>query len=214
MTWIVYVLRDPRDRRIRYVGWTSKPQARRLREHVYDARRGLQCHRAKWIRVLLALGLAPTIYVIERGAGDAWQVRERHWIARCRSIGCDLTNATDGGDGVVNPTADVRERIAAAQRARFADTAAWARASAGQLRRYSDATQRAAASAAQLLRFADPLERQAISRGRSGLGAKLTPAQVREIRGTKMTGADLARRFAVSQQTICDVRAGRRWKHV
>jgi hypothetical protein len=38
------------------------------------------------------------------------------WIEKYRSMGAELTNHTDGGGGIVNPTQDTRERIGAAKR--------------------------------------------------------------------------------------------------
>lgn len=39
---------------------------------------------------------------------------EQQWIARARQHGHDLTNATDGGEGWINPTLDVRLRLSVA----------------------------------------------------------------------------------------------------
>lgn len=39
--------------------------------------------------------------VLEEATSHNWQERERFWILYFRSIGTRLTNATDGGDGVV-----------------------------------------------------------------------------------------------------------------
>lgn len=53
-------------------------------------------------------------------------------------------------------------------------------------------------------------------RGSSGENRSktLTEADVREIRASSETGANLARRYNLSQQTICDIRMRRSWKNV
>lgn len=99
-TWFVYLLRDPRDNAIRYVGWTLLAPDERLREHLRERQRNNRHHRARWIKCLARLQLAPTIHVVQRGRGDGWADAERKWIARCRADGCDLVNGTDGGEGV------------------------------------------------------------------------------------------------------------------
>lgn len=49
---------------------------------------------------------------------------------------------------------------------------------------------------------------------RQGVSDKLTPGNIREIRASSETGKALAERFGVTQQTICDIRKKRSWKHV
>lgn len=41
-----------------------------------------------------------------------WKAREAYWIASLGAAGNRLTNSTDGGDGLINPSKDVRKRIA------------------------------------------------------------------------------------------------------
>ena len=49
-------------------------------------------------------------------------------------------------------------------------------------------------------------------RGEQHPSALLTQQQADEIRTSSERGVDLARRYGVSQQTVCDIRAGRRWR--
>lgn len=51
-------------------------------------------------------------------------------------------------------------------------------------------------------------------RGETQWQARLTADDVRTIRASKESGKELARRFGVSPQTICDIRKGRKWQHV
>jgi hypothetical protein len=100
MNWIVYTLKNPRTREIRYVGWTSKTPEKRLGSHITCAKRApQQNHRHKWVMSLVSIGLIPVIEVVECGAGDGWADAERRWIAYYRAAGARLVNGTDGGDG-------------------------------------------------------------------------------------------------------------------
>lgn len=49
-----------------------------------------------------------------------------------------------------------------------------------------------------------------VGKGRSHRGFKLSDESVELIKGSSESGAALARTFGVSQQTICDIRKGRR----
>lgn len=94
--WYIYVLKDPRDGEVRYVGFTIDIK-RRYRNHITSSQRE-KTYKANWIRSVLRAGFKPALEIIESGYGD-WQEREAHWIEYYRSIGARLTNATNGGDG-------------------------------------------------------------------------------------------------------------------
>jgi hypothetical protein len=103
MNWIVYTLKNPRvPDHVRYVGKTLKSPRARLLKHIntaVKARRPIRSQR--WILSLVSIGLVPVIEVIESGCGEGYQDAERHWIAYYRALGHDLTNTTDGGEGIV-----------------------------------------------------------------------------------------------------------------
>jgi hypothetical protein len=104
----IYGLVCPLAEAIRYIGKTNNLRMR-LRGHVNDARAGkYRHHTANWIRGLDALGLSPSIVLLEEVAGD-WGEAERRWIAKGRSEGWPLTNSTTGGDGAPEPTPEVAE---------------------------------------------------------------------------------------------------------
>lgn len=108
----VYVLLDPRDGAVRYVGVTTRGLALRLAGHISAARRREKSPVRSWIKGLLACGLRPVISMIESvPAGDGWRAAERAWIAHYRTVGAHLTNLTDGGDGASGwvPTSEYRE---------------------------------------------------------------------------------------------------------
>jgi hypothetical protein len=97
---IVYGLLDPRTGSLRYVGKTHRTAHRRLRRHLAECYLRGDSHKERWLRALLRLGLEPSIIEIERcETADDLVEAERFHIAYARSSGCDLVNATDGGDG-------------------------------------------------------------------------------------------------------------------
>lgn len=95
----IYVLIDPRDGEIRYVGWTSYSLNDRLAAHMVDHRS--TCHRVRWVSLLKRLSLRPIIRRVQFVPISQVHVAERYWIAFHRSIGCRLTNSTDGGEGTL-----------------------------------------------------------------------------------------------------------------
>ena len=98
--WYIYVLRDPRNDEVRYVGFTTDV-GKRFRVHISEATRGIaKSHKNNWIRSLLNLDLQPVMKVIERGIGE-WQSVEMYWIRHYRMQGARLTNSTDGGEGTL-----------------------------------------------------------------------------------------------------------------
>lgn len=52
------------------------------------------------------------------------------------------------------------------------------------------------------------------SKGEKHGCAKLTDELVRDIRSSKESGVELARRLSITQTTICDIRKRRTWKHI
>ena len=114
MTFI-YALRDPDDQTIRYVGKADSLE-KRLQCHLRES--SLKYHTRKncWIKSLLSQSKKPVITILEIVNDAEWQARERYWIAILQEQGANLTNGTRGGDGLCNPSIDVRERIAAGHR--------------------------------------------------------------------------------------------------
>lgn len=110
----IYVLVDPRDGAIRYVGKTSKPLDVRLRGHISEARKG--SHRGHWILLLKSLGLVPIIRLVTEVEGDGAQ--EEIAQIRAHRASHNLTNGTDGGEGLLNPTPEVRAKMSYAAKTR------------------------------------------------------------------------------------------------
>ena len=161
----VYVLIDPRTNEIRYVGKTSKSLGYRLGNHMKSYERN---HRGNWISELRRLDLEPRIELVQEVPDDFWQEAERYWISYYRAIGCDLTNATDGGEGSSGGThvvtVTMREAVANANRKRVHSIATRAKLSAASQRRTWTLEQRAAVSARQLGRPKSDAHREGMRR--------------------------------------------------
>lgn len=168
--FIVYGLVDPRTGDLRYVGKSSIGM-KRPREHQIACGRKAKTHNAKWLRELWADGeRVPMVLVLEECDSDAQVLaREIVLIALFREAGFNLTNITDGGDGVsghkMSPetrarmsalwTPERRAKQSAALKARYEDPEARARTGAAVSKAKSTPEGRARASAAGARVLAD-----------------------------------------------------------
>lgn len=92
----IYILTDQMNN-VRYVGKTVQPLQERLCAHIYESRGSNKRHKSNWIRTLIKTGSKPLISLIEEVDGDGCK-EETKWITHYKSIGVDLTNATEGGE--------------------------------------------------------------------------------------------------------------------
>jgi hypothetical protein len=93
----IYILIDPRDNKVRYVGKANNV-SQRYQAHLNKARKH-QIHKASWIKQLKELNLRPILEVIDIVPIDEWIFWETYWIAQFKAWGFDLINYTSGGDG-------------------------------------------------------------------------------------------------------------------
>jgi hypothetical protein len=117
---VIYLLTCPDTGDVRYVGKTQSGLDVRLSGHLTEAGRYHLGHRGHWLRRLIAEGKKPGIRVdVEIGEGEDWQSIERQRIAHYRALGCRLVNGTEGGEGLHEPSPEVRARMsrAASERA-------------------------------------------------------------------------------------------------
>ena len=107
----IYALLDPRTDEVRYIGKTEQKLGYRLTQHLRRAtKEDTNRHVLNWLRQLLAEGLMPEISILERVNDDEdWREREQAWIAHAREVGWPITNETDGGEGILNPSAKVKQ---------------------------------------------------------------------------------------------------------
>jgi len=114
---VIYALVDPRTNAVRYVGKADNLTTRAI-AHVNDR---ANTRKARWIQSLVTAGLRPRVVTLQTVEDVAWQAAERRWIALLRKAGCDLTNHTDGGEGLCNPSAETREKLRQLRIAEWAD---------------------------------------------------------------------------------------------
>lgn len=102
---------------VRYVGKTSQPLISRLGNHLYDAKRGVRRHLYSWVRSLIKKGPGPTIHLISEVDGNGEEA-EMFFICWYRMLGAKLVNATDGGEGMPNPSEETRKKLSLAHKGR------------------------------------------------------------------------------------------------
>ena len=191
----IYVLIDPRDNEIRYVGKTERKLPVRLRDHIKESRSGKRSSwRNYWIAKLLRLGYQPSIQLVQAVPKTIWRSAEAYWIQYYWSIGCRLTNGTTGGDGHDHFTEVTRAKMADAAIRKFQDPAIKAKYLGNQnsLGRVLSDSERAKTTARNFARYGLPWERLADDYERLGTCEKVAaeygcnPESVR--RALKRTG--------------------------
>jgi hypothetical protein len=120
-THLIYALIDPDTEAPRYIGKSTQGLAR-PRQHFSRWSLRANTHKNSWLKKVLAAGRTVEIQVIEEFPEDCGAERlssaERFWIENYRWLGCDLTNATDGGEGTKGlvRTPEHRAKLAAAHK--------------------------------------------------------------------------------------------------
>lgn len=110
-TCTVYALASSKDGIVRYVGQTTGAVSKRLRKHVYHAvKNGRSTHRDCWMRKVVSGGFKVIATVLQDEA--VWDVTEMWWIDELSRRGAKLVNSTAGGEGTINPTDELRAKIA------------------------------------------------------------------------------------------------------
>lgn len=93
----IYILKDPRNNEIRYVGKANNP-FERYRNHNNQGR-DKNTHKRNWINELRKDNLKPILEIIDTVPIDKWKEYEKFYIKKYINDGYDLVNYTDGGDG-------------------------------------------------------------------------------------------------------------------
>lgn len=104
----VYVLKDPITLDIRYVGYTGQLLSKRLSAHIQDCKKIKNSHRVNWIRNLLNKEKQPIIELVkDKLTHEDAIILEISLISKITN----LVNGTIGGDGIPNPSQEIREKI-------------------------------------------------------------------------------------------------------
>lgn len=227
MTTIIYALIDPMTREIRYVGKTSKGVIVRLKKHMNVAKHNDGSHLLHWLRELDDNGMTPATKILETvKRGDSWQERERYWIAYGRESGWPLTNATDGGDGLVNPSEKTRQKLSDAARGKRYATGKRSDAFSKRMAQVAKETKNAlghTVSEKSKVQISKNLKAYFANGGDRVQGercgnSKLTESDVIEIRRQYVNGGTshrkLAAEYSVSHSCIRDAITGRNWVHL
>lgn len=106
-TTFIYILIDPRNDQIRYVGKSNTP-GKRFLTHLCDKRKS---HVTAWIKQLLEKGLKPNQEIIDEISVNEWQFWEQHYISLYRSWGFNLTNHSLGGFGSISVSLETRQKM-------------------------------------------------------------------------------------------------------
>ena len=104
----IYVLIDPRDNEVRYVGKTAYPKAR-IRNHIVESVTLNRNHRHHWINDLLKNGLKPKLDIVCQTTNKEASNKEIRLIKAYKRF-YKLTNATLGGDGSLGVGASDKNR--------------------------------------------------------------------------------------------------------
>lgn len=116
MKTFIYILLDPRDNQVKYVGKTINPQ-RRYSQHRYEATH-TKSYKNNWFLSLLLIGIDPQMVVIDECDKDEWEFFEQWYIDVFKAWGFKLTNLTNGGKGVAGYVCSKEERMIRSERAK------------------------------------------------------------------------------------------------
>ena len=113
----IYTLTDPITNQVRYVGKTTCKLKTRLNAH-FD--KNSNTHKNNWLRSLKNKDLKPIIEILDSTYDHNWKWLEIYWIEQFRVWGFDLTNLTEGGEGMLGyyHTNESKEKISKAHKGR------------------------------------------------------------------------------------------------
>ena len=93
----IYILSDPRNGLVRYIGKTNDPDMR-FKAHL-NSSRDKNTHKRNWINNIKNEGMKPDFDIIDEVPIDEWQYWEKFYISLFKCWGFNLLNYTSGGDG-------------------------------------------------------------------------------------------------------------------
>jgi group I intron endonuclease len=120
---IVYGLYDPRTSALRYIGKSESGESRLLRHLNPKTLNTEKTHKSNWIKSLIKLGLKPYLQVLYTASEfEDLSKLEISFIAKHKASGDNLTNQTNGGEGMLgfSPTEETRKKISSSKLGIFA----------------------------------------------------------------------------------------------
>ncbi len=93
----IYVLSDPRNDQVRYVGKANNPKDRYINH--FNSTRDKNTHKRNWINSVRKDGLRPELIIIDEVPKSEWVYWEKFYISLFKTWGFSLVNYTEGGDG-------------------------------------------------------------------------------------------------------------------
>ena len=122
-SWVIYGLKSNNSGGIRYVGKTTWKASHRLRQHLSDARRKVSNRRViNWINSVPSSSITQVVLEIcPKGDKDYLNYAEKYWISELKSMGHDLVNHTEGGDGSsgYQMTDEARDKLSTSMKGRY-----------------------------------------------------------------------------------------------
>lgn len=112
MKTYIYILVDPENQQVRYVGKTKSP-SRRYNQHTSECSK-IRNHKNNWLLSLKNKGLKPEMVLIDECENNDWIFLEKWYIQLFKMWSFKLTNLTEGGEGVYGykPSRETIEKIA------------------------------------------------------------------------------------------------------
>jgi len=110
MIYYIYTLSEDTIENVRYIGYSKDPR-HRLRVHQRESNLRVKNHKTDWIKKMIKEEKEIILNIIDSAKDDEIKKLEKYYIKKYRDDGYNLTNSTDGGDGLINPTPEVRERM-------------------------------------------------------------------------------------------------------
>lgn len=115
----IYVLKEPDNKTIRYVGLTKQPLKQRFYHHLRDRDK---THKASWIKSLKKKGINPIMELLLENLTFEEAIKmEKLYIKKFKEEGYDLTNHSLGGEGSYGYkwTDAQRKKLSESQKERF-----------------------------------------------------------------------------------------------
>lgn len=111
----LYVLYSNETYRIEYVGLTKRTTRKRLCGHICDSNR-FYSEKDKWVKETISKGFKIFIKTVKKlNTIKSGKESEIKLIQYLLSKGYSLKNSTQGGDGILNPTKKLREKLSNAK---------------------------------------------------------------------------------------------------